>query len=134
MLTTGMNRPTFKSGTKSCSLATFTHLSSIELGMNQSTFRSGTKSYVVLTFTYLLSIKRHLRHWVLEFLWGILFRLSSWLFFRLNRPLYLLPYTFAKQIQYSWLVSYTRSTMQSRAEHKKSGHPNINSCDILQRN
>ena len=91
--------------------------------MNRSTFRSGTKSCALTTFTYLLSIGLHLRHWVFESCWGTLFRFSSWLFFHLNRPLSSLVYTFAKLIPYFQIVSYTLSTMQSRAECKNSGSP-----------
>ena len=46
------------------------------------------------------------------------------LFFFSNPPLSSLLYSFAKLILYFKRVSYTLSTMQSRAETKNSGHPN----------
>ena len=52
------------------------------------------------------------------------------LFLVLNSFLSSLVYSFAKLFPYFKLVSYTLSTMESRAESKNSGHPNRQVCEL----
>ena len=122
-MTTGMIRPTFRSGMKSCTLTILLYgwwqRACIGQPLDQA------QSHVPKQFFLLNKYRTVIQTLGVQILLRDTIPVLIRIFFCINPPLPLLVYSFAKLIPYFELVSYKVSTItQSRTESENSGHSN----------